>query len=63
MARTTLDFRIGEYLRECPLPRVREAELRRSLHAAWQAFSALAEKALAATQAENKAIADYGKQE
>jgi hypothetical protein len=63
MARTTLDFRLGEYLRECPLTRVREAELRRSIDAAWPAFSAMAETALAETVAENEAIADYGKGE
>jgi hypothetical protein len=63
MARATLDFRIGEYLRECPLTRAREAELRRSLGLAWPSFSAFAEKALAATAAENQAIADYGKED
>jgi len=63
MARATLDFRIGEYLRECPLSRIREAELRRSLDAAWPAFSASAGKALAATNAEAQAIADYGKED
>ncbi|HEY5721076.1 MAG TPA: hypothetical protein VIT45_02015 [Allosphingosinicella sp.] len=63
MARTTLDFRIGEYLRECPLARAREAELRRSLDSAWPAFSALAEQARAETEAENQAIADHGKEE
>ena len=41
----------------------RERALRRSLDAAWPAFSALAGKALAATIAENEAIDDYGKQE
>jgi len=63
MARATLDFRIGEYLRECPLSPAREGALRRSLDAAWPAFSALARQALAETDAENRAIADYGKQD
>lgn len=60
MARAMLDFRLGDYLRECPLPPVREAELRRSLAKAWPAFSALAERALADTRAENVAIEKYG---
>lgn len=63
MARATLDFRIGEYLRECPLTAAREKGLRRSLDAAWPAFSALARQALAETIAENRAIADYGKED
>lgn len=63
MARANLDFRLGEYLRECPLAAAREAELRHSLDAAWPSFSALAEQALAATLAENAAIADHGRQE
>ena len=63
MARAMLDFRIGEYLRECPLSPAREAELRRSLDSAWPAFSAMAKEALAETEAENRAIADHGKVE
>ena len=63
MARATLDFRLSEYLRECPLAPPRERELRQSLAAAWPAFSRLAEAAWAATNAENQAIADYGKEE
>jgi hypothetical protein len=62
-ARATLDFRIAEYLRECPLSPAREAELRRGLDGAWPAFSALAEQALAETEAENQAIADYGRED
>ena len=63
MARSALDYRLGEYLRECPLSLARGAALRRSLDAAWPAFSSLAQQALAATVAENQAIADYGKEE
>jgi hypothetical protein len=63
MTRANLDNRLGEYLRECPLTPAREAELRRAIDRAWPAFSALAERALAATEAENAAIADYGKEE
>jgi hypothetical protein len=63
MAPAALDSRLGEYLRECPLTRMREAELRRSVSAAWPAFSALAQTALAATIAENRAIENYGKQD
>lgn len=62
MARAMLDSRLGDYLRECPLPPARQAELRRSLDAAWPAFLALAEDARAAIDAENQAIADYGKE-
>lgn len=62
MARSTLDFRIGEYLRECPLGPAAERALRKSLDAAWPAFSAMANEARAATEAENQAIADYGKE-
>jgi hypothetical protein len=63
MAKAMLDFRIGEYLRECPLAAAREAELRRSLDAAWPEFSKLAEEARAATEAESQSIADYGREE
>jgi len=63
MARTALDVRLGEYLRECPLAPARERALRRSLEAAWPEFSRLARQALAATIAENQAIADYGKEQ
>jgi len=63
MARDALFLRLDGYLRECPLPPAREGELRRSLDAAWPAFSALAERALAETRAENAAIADYGKEQ
>lgn len=63
MARATLDLRLGDYLRECPLAPARERRLRRSLDAAWPSFSALARQALSETVAENQAIADYGKQD
>ena len=63
MTRNNLENHLGEYLRECPLSPAREAELRRRLDAAWPAFSALAEQALAATVAENVAIENYGKVE
>lgn len=63
MARTTFESRLGDYLRECPLPPARERALRRSLESAWPAFSKLAGQALAATIAENQAIENYGKQD
>jgi hypothetical protein len=63
MARETLDVRLGEYLRLCPLVRGREADLRHGLDRAWPAFLALAEAALAATIAENQAIGKYGNQD
>lgn len=63
MARATLDLRLGDYLRECPLAPARERRLRRSLDAAWPAFSALARQALDEMTAENQAIEDYGKLE
>lgn len=63
MAKSNIDDSLADYLRECPLTRESEAGLRRSLDAAWPAFSALAERTLAATEAENEAIADYGKEE
>jgi hypothetical protein len=63
MTRATLDSRLGDYLRECPLAPARERALRRSLAAAWPVFSHLADRALAVTIAENQAIADYGKDE
>lgn len=62
MSRANLDEWVADYLRECPLPAKREAEFRRGLDAAWPRFIGWAEQALAATQAENEAIADYGRQ-
>ena len=63
MSKRGLDDSLDDYLRECPLGREREAELKRSLDAAWPVFSALAERALAETEAENLAIENYGKEE
>jgi hypothetical protein len=63
MTRATLDIHLDEHLSECPLSRAREVELRRSFRAAWPSFSALAEKALTATIAENETIADEGLEE
>lgn len=63
MRRANLDGKLADYLRECPLAPAREAELRRRLDSAWPRFSALAEKALAAIEAENEAIANYGQEE
>jgi hypothetical protein len=63
MSRANLEGKLADYLRECPLAPAREAELRQSLDATWPDFSALAEQALAATLAENAAIADYGREE
>lgn len=62
MTRASLDLRLDDYLRECPLAPAREAALRRSLDAAWPTFSAWAQQALAAVEAENQAIADYGRE-
>ena len=61
MTRAGLDRRLADYLRECPLGPGREAELRRRLDSAWPAFSAWANEALAAVEAENRAIADHGR--
>jgi hypothetical protein len=63
MARQTLDLRLADYLRECPLTPALEAELRRRLDSAWPIFSAHADLALAATIAENEAIARGGEQD
>ena len=62
MTRANLDRRLADYLRECPLGRSGEAALSRQLDAAWPTFSAWANAALAAVEAENQAIADYGRE-
>lgn len=63
MGRETFDQRLADYLRECPLPPAEEALLRRTLDAAWPRFSALAAAALAAIEAENRAIVEHGRQD
>ena len=62
MTRASLDRRLADYLAECPLGAAREAELRRRLDAAWPTFSAWAQDALDALEAEIQAIVDYGRE-
>src|SRR5688572_23816168 len=61
LSRATFDIRLADYLRECPLPRGEAVALRRTLNAAWPHFLARARRALAATEAENRAIENYGR--
>jgi len=61
LSRATFDMRLAGYLRECPLARGEAVALRRSLNAAWPRFLARARRALAATEAENRAIENYGR--
>jgi hypothetical protein len=63
MGRETFDQRLADYLRECPLRPADEALLRRTLDAVWPRFSAWAEEALAAIEAENRAIAEHGRRD
>ena len=62
MSRATFYSRLGNYLRECPLPRAEAAALRRSLNAAWPRFHAAARRAHAAMNAEIEAILRHGEQ-
>jgi len=61
-ARSSADGWLNDYIRECPLPAAREAELRRSLDAAWPTFLARANEANDAMEAEDEAIANYGRE-
>lgn len=60
MGRETFDERLADYLRACPLPLAEADAFRRSLDAVWPRFAALAERARAAMEAENEAIARHG---
>lgn len=62
LARDSLHGWLTDYLRECPLAPAGEAALRRALDAAWPTFSAWANEAWAAIEAENRAILDYGRE-
>ena len=62
LARASLDGWIADYLRECPLTPAQETDLRRTLDAAWPLFARRAEEATAAMEAENAAIANYGRE-
>jgi hypothetical protein len=62
MARATLDLRLADYLRQCPLSPAKTAMLRRTLEAVWPRFAARAAQALAAIEAENEAIVSHGEQ-
>ena len=63
LARSRLDQWLGAYLRECPLSRAREDELRRALAAGWPLFDAWAREAAAVTEQEAEAILRYGADE
>lgn len=60
-SRTSFDQRLASYLRECPLPRARAAELRRSLARAWPHFLRQVRRQRAALDAELRAIENYGR--
>lgn len=62
LARASLDGWIADYLRECPLSAASEADLRRTLDAAWPLFARRAQEATAAMEAENEAIANHGRE-
>lgn len=62
LSREGLHAWLSDYLRECPLPPRREEALRRALDSAWPTFSAWANEAWAVVEAENQAIADYGRE-
>lgn len=62
LARASLDGWLRDYLGECPLPAAEEARLHRGLDAAWPLFARRAAEANAAMEAENAAIANYGRE-
>jgi len=61
MSRAFMNGRLSGYLRACPLPRAEALALRRGANAAWPRFAALARRARAAMDAEDRAIMNYGR--